>query len=82
MASTPRLPRKYQAGDRVVASGWRHNVDWCREATVVHTYHSAIDGPLVVVVTDAPEPDGSAMFDLPATDVAPAPPAERRHRGA
>jgi hypothetical protein len=74
MASRPRLPRTYRVGDRVVTSGWRDNVAWEGEVVVVHTYVSAIDGPIVVVVTDAPEPDGAAMFDLPTTDVE-APPA-------
>lgn len=72
MASKPRLPGTYRAGDRVVASGWRHNIAWEREGVVVHTYLSAIDGPMLVVVTDQPESDGAAMFDLPTTDVEPA----------
>jgi hypothetical protein len=72
MASKPRLPRRYQVGDRVIASGWRQNLAWECEGAIVHLYHSAIDGPIVVVLADVPESDGSPMFDLPATDVVPA----------
>jgi len=72
MASKPRLPRKYRVGDRVVAHGWRFNLEWSREGTVLHSYQSAVDGFMVVVLLDHPEADGAAMFDLPTTDVEPA----------
>ena len=69
MASEPRLPRPYGVGDPVVAHGWRFNLEWSREGTLLHSYQSALDGFVVVVLTDHPEADGHAVFDLPASDV-------------
>jgi hypothetical protein len=82
MASKPR--RVHLVGDRVVASGWRRNMAWECEGTVVHTYQSAIDGP-IVVLADVPESDGSPLFDVLATEVASArrasPPWRTERRG-
>jgi hypothetical protein len=77
-ASKQPRPKRLAVGDRVVARGWRHNLAWQAKGTVIHTYHSAIDGPIVVVLTDIPEPDGSAVFDLMTTDVSPTRSAGRR----
>ena len=69
MGSRRKLPAGFAVGDRVVAYGWRDNIEWETTGTVVHTYNSAIDGPTVVVLADVPEPDGSAMFDRRTADV-------------
>jgi hypothetical protein len=69
MASKPRLPERFKVGDRVVAYGWRQNLEWETVGSIVYTYKSAIDGPTVVVLADVPEPDGSAMFDRTTADV-------------
>jgi hypothetical protein len=69
VASKRELPGQFRVGDRVVAYGWRDDLEWETVGTVVHAYLSAIDGPTVVVLGDVPEPDGSAMFDRRTADV-------------
>lgn len=69
MASKPRLARQHRVGDRVVAHGWRDNERWQVAGTIVLVRHSAIDGRIVVVLADVPEPDGSPLFDVRAGDV-------------
>jgi hypothetical protein len=69
MGSRRKLPGKVGLGDRVVAYGWRDNLAWEAVGTVIYAYHSAVDGQVVVVLADVPEPDGSAMFDRRTADV-------------
>ena len=80
MASKPRLARPHRVGDRVIAHGWRDNERWQVAGTIVWVRHSAIDGPIVVVLADAPELDGSPMFDVRAGDVELEAGSATRHR--
>jgi hypothetical protein len=73
-----RKSRPYAIGDRVIAREWRGHEPWERVATVIHTYLSGVDGPVVVLITDTPEPDGAAIFDVRAADVEPTPTAPPR----
>jgi hypothetical protein len=75
-------PRHYAVGDRVIAHEWRGDEPWDRVSTVIHTYVTGVDGPIVVLITDAPEGDGAAIFDIRAANVdpTPAPPPRRPKR--